>query len=84
MTIYNEVYKSPNYGYPKGSVGRKGHKIIGVGVHITGAEWQSNYNWIMNPAANASYNAMIKRDGTIVSESYHVNKPRFLQARMIV
>ena len=67
MTIYNEVYKSPNFGYPKGSAGRKGHKIIGVGVHITGAEWQSNYNWIMNPAANASYNAMIKRDGTIVS-----------------
>ena len=67
MTIYNEIYRSPNYGYPKGSNGRKGQKVIGVGVHITGAEWQSNYNWIMNPKANASYNAMIKRDGSIVS-----------------
>ena len=67
MTIYTEIHKSPNFGYPKGSAGRLGQKIIGVGVHITGAEYQSNYNWIINPKANASYNAMIKRDGSIIS-----------------
>jgi hypothetical protein len=65
--MYDETHPSPNFGYPKGSPGRRGEKIIGVGVHITGAEWQSNYSWIMNPAANASYNAMVKRDGSIVS-----------------
>jgi len=67
LTIYDEVYSSPNYGYPKGSFGRRGHKISGIGLHITGAAWQSNYSWIMNPAANASYNAVIKDDGTVVS-----------------
>ncbi len=67
MGIYDEVYQSPNFGYPKGSGGRQGQDIIGAGVHITGAHWQSNYNWIMNPVANASYNSIIKDDGTIVS-----------------
>ena len=66
IVIYDLKYFSPNFGYPKGSNGRNGHKIIGVGVHISGAEWQSNYNWIMNPSANASYNAIILRDGKIV------------------
>ena len=65
MTIYDEVHRSPNFGYPKGSSGRNGQKIIGVAVHISGAEWQSNQSWIMNPVANASYNALIKRDGKI-------------------
>lgn len=65
MSVYDEVYKSPNFGYPRGTKGRNGHKIIGVGVHITGAEWASNKSWIMNPAANASYNAIVKRDGKI-------------------
>ena len=64
--IYDLKYYSPNFGYPKGSKGRRGQQIIGVGTHISGAEWQSNYNWIMNPAANASYNAIILRDGRIV------------------
>ena len=66
MSVYDDSYKSPNYGYPRGSAGRNGRKIIGVGVHITGAEWESNRNWIMNPAACASYNAIIKRNGDIV------------------
>ena len=67
MGIYDAVYQSPNFGYPKGSAGRRNEKIIGVGVHISGAEWQSNYSWIMNASANASYNAIIKRDGSIIS-----------------
>ncbi len=71
MGIYDEVYQSPNFGYPKGSSGRRGHghdgSILGIGVHVSGAAWQSNYNWIMNPSANASYNAIIKDDGAIVS-----------------
>ncbi len=71
MGIYDEVYQSPNFGYPKGHSGRRGHghdgSIIGIGVHISGATWQSNYNWIMNPRANASYNALIKDNGDIVS-----------------
>ncbi len=63
--VYDEVYNSPNQGYPRGTKGRNGHKIEGVCVHITGAEWPSNKSWIMNPAANASYNAIVKRDGDI-------------------
>ncbi len=67
MSVYDEVYSSPNFGYPKGAFGRNGHKIEGIGLHITGARWESNYSWIMNPASNASYNAVIKDDGAVVS-----------------
>jgi len=67
VSIYDEIYRSPNFGYPKGAFGRNGHKIEGICLHITGAQWKSNYHWIMNPAANASYNAVIKDDGTVVS-----------------
>ena len=67
MPIYDEVYHSPNFGYPKGSAGRREQKIIGACLHISGAAWKSNYSWIMNPAANASYNAIVKDDGTVVS-----------------
>ncbi len=67
MSIYDEIYHSPNFGYPKGAFGRNGHKIEGICLHITGAHWKSNYSWIMNSAANASYNAVIKDDGTVVS-----------------
>ncbi len=67
MSIYDETYSSPNFGYPKGSPGRGGHKPIGICLHISGALWQSNYNWIMNPSANASYNAIVKDDGAVVS-----------------
>ena len=66
-SIYDEAYSSPNFGYPRGAPGRGGQKITGIGLHISGATWQSNYNWIMNPAANASYNAIVKDDGTVVS-----------------
>ncbi len=61
--MYDEKHLSPNYGYPRGTKGRNGQKIIGVGVHISGAEWPSNLAWIMNPKANAAYNVLVKRDG---------------------
>lgn len=67
MGIYDETYKSPNFGYPKGSFGRAGQEIIAVCLHITGAHWESNYSWIMNPSANASYNAVVRDDGSVVS-----------------
>ncbi len=67
MSVYDEIYSSPNFGYPKGSFGRNGHRIEGICLHITGAHWRSNYSWIMNPVSNASYNAVIKDDGTVVS-----------------
>ncbi len=67
MSIYDVVYSSPNFGYPRGSFERRGHNIIGIGLHITGGSWQSSYSWIMNPAANASYNAIVKDDGSVVS-----------------
>ncbi len=67
MTIYDETFSSPNFGYPKGRFGRGGHKIIGICLHVTGAHWQSNYSWIMNPDANASYNAVVRDDGSVVS-----------------
>jgi len=66
MAIYDEIYSSPNFGYPKGSFGRCGYKPVGICLHISGATWQSNYNWIMNPAANASYNTIVKDDGSVV------------------
>lgn len=67
MSIYDETYSSPNFGYPKGAVGRRGHKPAAICLHISGAAWQSNYQWIMNSQANASYNAIVKDDGRIVS-----------------
>ncbi len=67
MGIYDEVYASPNFGYPRGRRSRNGHAIEAIGIHIGGAAWQSNYNWIMNPNSSASYNAYIKTDGRIVS-----------------
>ncbi len=72
MPIYDAKYYSPNYGYPKGSKGRRGYAINGIGVHITGGEWQSNYNWVTNPKSNASYNCIVQRDGSkilLVEES---------------
>ena len=67
MPIYDETYSSPNFGYPKGSFGRGAQEILGIGLHITGAQWESNYSWIMNPSANASYNAVVRDDGSVVS-----------------
>ena len=66
MKIYDEIYNSPNFGYPRGTTGRRGQEIIGIGVHIGGATFQSNYNHIMNANALASYNAYVKLDGTVV------------------
>ncbi len=65
--MYSAFFQSPNFGYPKGSFGRGGHEIIGIGLHISGAHWESNYHHIMNPGANASYNAIIRDDGSAVS-----------------
>ncbi len=67
LKVYDEVYKCANYGYPKGSHGRNGQQITAIGLHISGGSWSSNYSWIMNPKSNASYNAIIKDDGRIVS-----------------
>lgn len=64
---YDEICCSPNYGYPKGSPGRRGQKIEAVGLHVSGAAWESNRSWIMNPKANASYNAIVRDDGSVVS-----------------
>lgn len=62
--MYDETHLSPNFGYPRrGTKGRQGEKILGVGVHISGGEWPGNLAWILNPKANASYNVLIKRDG---------------------
>ena len=62
MIPYHEIYKSPNHWSS-----RRGYKIVAAGVHITGGEFESNHAWIMNPNANASYNCLIKRDGTRVN-----------------
>lgn len=68
MAIYDEVFASPNFGYPsRGTRGRQGHQPEGICLHIGGANWTSNYNWIMSPNAFASYNAYIKFDGSVVS-----------------
>jgi hypothetical protein len=66
MCIYDETHNSPNWGYPRGKPGRNGHKIIGIGVHIGGGSFRSNYNHIMNAGALASYNAYVKLDGSVV------------------
>lgn len=67
MSLYDAIYASPNFGYPKGAFGRGGHNIAGICLHVTGAHWESNYNWMMNPAANASYNAVVRQDGSVIS-----------------
>jgi len=62
--VYSAVFQSPNFGYPKGTGGRGGHEIAAIGLHISGGRWESNYAWIMNPKANASYNAIVRDDGS--------------------
>jgi len=64
MGIYNGSYPTKNFGYPKGTQGRNGHSIVGVGVHISGARWASNLSWIQNPSSNASYNCIVRRAGS--------------------
>jgi len=65
--MYDEVFTSPNFGYPsRGTQGRQGQQIIGIGVHISGGEFPGNHAWIMNPNAKASYNVLVKRDGKAV------------------
>ena len=56
----------PNFGYPKGTQGRNGQQIIAIVNHVSGGYWSSNYNWIMNPSSNASYNYYVKKNGEIV------------------
>ncbi len=65
--MYDKIYQSPNFGYPRGVSGRNGQDIIGICLHVTGANWTSNYHWMMNPAANASYNCVVREDGSTAS-----------------
>ena len=65
--MYDEFIKSPNFGYPRrGTTGRQGQKIIGVGVHISGGEYPGNIAWLTNPKSTASYTVLVKRDGKAV------------------
>jgi N-acetylmuramoyl-L-alanine amidase len=64
--MYDEFIPSPNYGYPRGTKGRNGQKIIGVCVHISGAEYPSNIAWMTKPGASAAYTVLVKRDGKTV------------------
>jgi N-acetyl-anhydromuramyl-L-alanine amidase AmpD len=64
--MFDEVKLSPNYGYPRGTKGRNGHKIIGACNHISGGEYAGNIAWMMQAKASASYNVLVKRDGTPV------------------
>lgn len=58
--------ESPNFGYPKGSQGRNGHKVIAIVNHVSGGSYESNKSWIMNPASNASYHYLVRKNGQIV------------------
>ena len=65
--MYDEFIKSPNFGYPRrGTLGRQGQKIIGVGVHISGGGYPGNIAWLTNPKSTASYTVLVKRDGKAV------------------
>jgi len=64
--MFDETRLSPNYGYPRGTAGRGGQRIEGVGVHISGGELAGNLSWISNPRANASYNVLVARDGKAI------------------
>ena len=54
---------TPNFGYPRGTRGRNGHVPHIIVLHVSGGTWTSNRNWLMNPAAPASYNRYVRRDG---------------------
>lgn len=65
--IYDVIEQSPNFGYPRrGTLGRGGHKIDSICLHITGGSYDSASNWIKRPEALAGYNAIIRLDGTVV------------------
>ena len=65
--MYDAYYESPNFGYPRGTYGRNGQEIIGAGLHISGGPFSSTKNYIMQLRAEASYNALIDKDGSIIS-----------------
>ena len=55
---------SPNFGYPTGRVGRNGHEVKYIVLHVT--EGINSENWTSNPASQVSYNYIVKLNGEIL------------------
>lgn len=66
--IPDEVLDCPNFGYPRSTLGRNGHSVIGVGLHVTGSDnWEeSTKDYLMRYGTNASYNYVIRASGWII------------------
>ena len=58
-------HASPNFGYPRGAPGRRGHKIDAIFFHISGGSFSSTHSWIMQPRAAATYHYLIDMEGAI-------------------
>lgn len=56
---------SPNYGLPRGTVGRAGHKILAIVDHIMDGTLVGTDSWFQNPNAGASAHFGIGKNGEI-------------------
>jgi len=56
---------SPNYGYPRGTKGRKGYRPIAIVYHIMDGTLKGTDSWFRNPNAKASAHYGIGRNGEI-------------------
>jgi N-acetylmuramoyl-L-alanine amidase len=59
------VRQSPNFGYPPGTHGRNGKRVVAIVDHITAGPLKQSLDWLTNPASNASSNWVIARVGDI-------------------
>ncbi len=57
--------KSPNFGYPRGTKGRNGHKVVAIVDHIMDGTLAGTDAWFKNPKSVASAHFGIGKDGTI-------------------
>jgi N-acetyl-anhydromuramyl-L-alanine amidase AmpD len=56
---------SPNFGLPRGTAGRAGHKVIAIVDHIMAGTLAGTDSWFQNPASQVSAHFGVGKDGTI-------------------
>lgn len=55
----------PNYGYPAGTHGRHGHKVVAIVHHIMQGTLAGTDSWFASPKSGASTHFGVGKDGTI-------------------
>lgn len=58
--------ETPNFGYPQGTHGRNGQKVMGICYHIAQGSRSSVESWFRSPKSSASSHFLLCRDGSAV------------------